>query len=193
MDPDSGPPNVKIIDFKRTNTNNEHIFYEQNGEFKDFYLAHFNDCNRSLVTCQASFDKEYTLVSSEINVILLENDYSNYKSQDNILTLNDMFALSQKLENKSKYILAFNEKKLYSVCLEQNVVVDISPMWVLEAALKENDLEYMDVNDQILDYICTKASGVKIYKSLKPFKDIETLHQNKQVRTLSLNNKRKVG
>jgi len=186
MDPDSGPKNTDIIDL--SDDNQDYTYFEASFGQKRFYLANFNDCNYSLVTCKVVFDDNYNLLSCFISIILLDEDYLSISKQDKLLSLNDLFEIASKFNDKERFYLSFDGNDIGAYMIGKDYQVKTSIEWILDYALKEDDFRYMDTNDKMLKYLCCKILSHRYYKGPCPFKAFEKAKKDK-VMTLYRQNK----
>ena len=181
MDPDSGPKNTSIIKFVPETIDMEHIDFEEiNGE-KIFSIAYLNDCDLALVTCNAVFDNSYNLFSCYINVELLGKEYKNIKKHNDELSLDDLFALEQKFNDKEKLYLSFDGKNISAYMSGANYKKETSIHWVSGYALKEDEFIYMDISDKMIEYLCDKLDSNKLHRNILPFKHVENIFKMKNI------------
>jgi len=179
MDPDSGPKNTNTIDLPNKICNQNRVYFEELNGQKIFYLANFNDCNHSLVTCKAMFDDNYNLLSCYINISLLDGDYHSISNQDKILSLSDLFEIANKFNSKERFYLSFDGENICAYMIGNDYQIETTVDWILSYALKEDDFRYMDINDKMLEFLCLKLLSRKHYRRTSPFQIVENSQKNK--------------
>lgn len=180
MDPEPEPRNTNIIKFVPNDINRDRVYFEEIDGKKVFSLAHFNVCTHSLVTCQASFDGNYNLLSCNIDVNLLDSGYDLISENEDELPLDDLFIISGMLDNE-RLTLSYDGEKVLCYMIGDNYKVETQVGWILDYALKEDDFKFMDITDKMLEYLCTKVGSSRCYKSVLPFKRVENLYTPKSV------------
>ena len=178
MEPASANQKTNIIQFEPVNINRPHVYFEQNKGGKHFFLAHFNDCNHTLVTGEATLDDYYDIIDCHIEATRLD-DYEHLKTKAQTLGISDLFDLSIALNDHEKYILSANRNQTTAILQINGQEIPLSIIDLLDEFLKEDDEKYMDDTDLMLDYICTTLSSAKRYKSKEVFQKIERLYQTK--------------
>ncbi len=186
MDPDSGPKNTKIINFVPDEINMRRVSFEEVDGEKCFALAQFNDCSRALVTCTATFNYDYDLLSCNIVVTMLDGQYEEISSHDAELSLSDLFEMADRLTSNEKEILSYDGQNVSSAVVINNHLSESPIQWILDSVIKDDDPNYMDVNDQMLDYLCTKCMNPRLYRSLSAFKRIEGISRVKIIKPINL-------
>jgi len=186
MDPDSGPRNTNIINFIPKNIEQEYISFDDVNDEKIFKITYLNDCDLALVTCMARFDKNYNLLSCYIDVKLLGENYKTIKEHQNSLSLNDLFMLADKYQNCEKLVLTYDGNKCLSYMIGENYKTKTIPYWIASFALKEEESKYMDMSDKMIDYLCAKLDSEKRYKTIFPFKRVESIFRAKNMSSKKL-------
>lgn len=181
MDPDSGPRNkdaisIATIDKKRT-------YYEENNNQKNFYLAHFNDCNLSLVTGKISFSSNYELLSCNLTVTLLDDKYQSMSDREDDFSLSDLFQISEMFTESPKYALSFDGENMSSDIFDSGYNVPVPLIWTCDSAVKEDKPRYMDINDKMISYIYAKLCDANIYADNQVFKTVEYLYGFQNVKS----------
>lgn len=175
MDPDSGPKNKGIIKFVPEIIDRNRIAYEEiNGE-KLFSLGYFNEYSRSLVTCCAKFDINYNLLSCNILVNLLDKEYEAIARNEKELSLDDLFSISSMYDRTERVGMSYDGVSVCSFMTGENYNKEVSMCWVLRYALKEDDFKLMDITDKCIEYLCVKTSSSRLYRTITPFRRIESI------------------
>ncbi len=169
MDPDPESITKTLHDIIPPYFDMEHTLYKENNHEKDFYFAYFNDANHSLVTGMATFNNKYELTSCHLAVTLLKNAYGNFKSNCPNLSLSELFDIALALNENDKFTLSYDGTNP----MITSPYGEVTAYTVLEEALKEKKPDLMDINDQMVDYLCHKVSKSRLTKSSECFKYIE--------------------
>ncbi len=186
MDPDSGPRNTNIINFIPDDINWNRVFFDEvNGE-KVFSLAYFNEYTHSLVTCKASFNCNYKLLSCNIDVNLLDNDYDEISERDSELSLGDLFSISEKFARNERVCLSYDGENVLSYMIGASYKTEVHVDWIFKYALREDEAKYMDNIDKMIEYLYVQLSDSKLYRNTRPFKIIESVSKVIQVKPITL-------